>query len=160
MAVAITVSAQAATEISSGTSTALTTASNGDITIDATGSVAIQTSSTAAVTLNSNNFVLNNGYISNTGVDSAVGLAIDTSAGNILSPSTGFLSAGTIDVSGDGSTKRGIIIEGGHTFYGPVTLSSLTATAITGVTATTQAPPLLVKGDYPAATHLVQGPTI
>ena len=158
--VAITVSAQAATEISSGTSTALTTASNGDITIDSAGSVAIQTSSAAAVTLNSNNFVLNNGSISNTGVDSAIGLAIDTSAGNILSPSTGFLSTGTIDVSGDGTAKRGIIIEGGHTFYGPVTLSSLTATAITGATATTQTSSLLVKGDNSAGIDLVQGTTI
>src|SRR5258706_4043380 len=116
---AVIVAAQAATEISSGTSTALTTASNGDITIDSGGSIAIQTSSTAAVTLNSNNFVLNNGYISNTGVDSAIGLAIDTSAGNVLSSGTGFSTTRTIDASGDGSTKRGIITEGGSTFYGP-----------------------------------------
>jgi hypothetical protein len=149
-------SALADTEVSTNTSTPLLTSSSGNIVIDATGGVNITTGGTAAVTLNSNNTVTNNGAISNTGVDNGIGAIIDTTNGNILS-SNGFLSTGSIDVGGNGTSKRGIVIQGGNTFYGPVTLTSLVATTLTGASAVTQSSALIVQGDGSAAFLLVQG---
>ena len=152
--------ARADTTISSSTSTAVTTTDKGSITIDSTGGVGIQTASTPAVLINSNNFVLNNGFISNTGVDSAIGLQIDTTAASLFPPSTGFASTGTIDLGGGGTGKRGIWVTGGHTFYGPITLTSLTTTALTGTSATTQQSSVLVKGDSSTAFLLDAGTSI
>ncbi|HVV29222.1 MAG TPA: autotransporter outer membrane beta-barrel domain-containing protein [Rhizomicrobium sp.] len=147
--------ARADTEITTNTSTALSTSTSGNITIS-TGGVGIQTSGTPAVTINSNNSVLNEGFISNTGVDTGIGVLIDTSSGNLVSPA-GLSSTGTIDLSGGGTGKEGIVISGGNTFYGPITLTSLTTTAIGGATAVTQSSSLLVKGDNSAALLLVEG---
>jgi hypothetical protein len=152
--------AHADTEISTSTGKALDTTTSGNITIDSTGGVGVQTATAPAVTINSNAFLLNNGFISNTGTDSAVGILIDTTNGSILTPSTGFASTGTIDLSGGGSSKKGIWITGGNTFYGPITLTSLTTTAITGAVAATQSSSLILQGDSSAAFYLQQGTTV
>jgi hypothetical protein len=149
---------RADTEISTSTSTALSTSTSGNITIDATGGVGIATASTAAVTLNSNNNVINNGFISNANVDSGIGVSIDTSGGSFLSP--GFASTGTIDLGGNGTSKLGIIIQGGNTYYGPITLTTLTAVSLTGAVAATQQSSLILQGDSSAAILLVQGTKI
>ena len=154
--VAVAPAAHADQEISTSTSTALTTASSGNITIDATGTVNTTTASVPSITLNSNNSVINNGVISNAGTDTGIGVSIDTTNGNLLSPS-GFASTGSIDVGGGGTSKRGIVIQGGNTFYGPVTLTSLTAIALDGTAAATQASSMIVQGDGSAAFLLVQG---
>ncbi|HWX90877.1 MAG TPA: autotransporter outer membrane beta-barrel domain-containing protein [Rhizomicrobium sp.] len=146
---------RADTEISTNTSTALSTSTSGNITIDATGGVGISTASTPAVTLNSANSVINNGFISNNNTTSGIGVSIDTSGGSFLS--SGFASTGTIDLGGSGTSKLGIIIQGGNTFYGPVTLTTLTAVSLTGAVAATQQSSLLVQGDSSAALLLVQG---
>lgn len=152
--------ARADTEVSSATSTALTTSSGGNIVIDATGAVNITTSGTAAVTLNSNNVVTNSGTISNTNVDNGIGVLIDTSGGNIVS-TTGFSSTGSIDVGRNGTQKRGIVIQGGHTFYGPITLTDLIATStLTGASTTAQSSALIVQGDASAAFLIAQGTTV
>ncbi|HEU0096493.1 MAG TPA: hypothetical protein VFQ52_08565, partial [Rhizomicrobium sp.] len=153
--------AHADTEISNSTGTALDTTTSGNITIDSTGGVGVQTATSPAVTINSNAFLLNNGFISNTGTDSAVGILIDTTNGSIQAPSTGFASTGTIDLSGGGSSKKGIWITGGNTFYGPITLTSLTTTDITGaVVGATQSSSLILQGDSSAAFYLQQGTTV
>jgi len=152
--------AKADTEISTDTTTALTTSSSGNITIDQSSSVEIQTASTSAVILNSNNYVINNGTVANTGVDSAIGIQIDTSAGNIVPGASGLASTGSIDVGGNGTGKYGIQITGGHTFYGPVSLSSLTEISTTGSTSTAQTSSIIVQGDSSSAFYLVQGTTI
>ncbi|MDB5734270.1 MAG: hypothetical protein JWN16_907 [Alphaproteobacteria bacterium] len=151
--------ARADTEISTSTSTALSTSTSGNITIDSTGGVGIATAATPAVTINSGNFVLNNGFIANNGVDTGIGLKIDTTAGAVLSPS-GFASTGTIDLGGGGTTKEGIWITGGGTFYGPITLTSLTTTALTGTAAVTQQSSILVKGDNSTAFLLDAGTNV
>ena len=99
--------------------------------------------------------MVNNGGISNTGTDGGIGVLIDTTAGSLLSP--GFASTGTIDVGGNGTNKRGIVIQGGNTFYGPITLTSLAAVSLTGAIAATQQSSLIVQGDGSAAFLLVQG---
>ncbi|HSS12897.1 MAG TPA: hypothetical protein VLL04_03330, partial [Rhizomicrobium sp.] len=143
-AVMAAAAARADTEITTSTSTELNTTSAGTIVIDAGGSISIAKSGVAAVTLNSANTVTNNGALSNAGTDGGVGVLIDTSAGNIVS-TNGFISTGSIDVSGANTTKRGIVIQGGHTFYGPITLTTLTATStLTGQTAATQQSSLIV----------------
>src|SRR5947209_5944646 len=101
-ALAVT-TARADTDITTSTSTPLLTSGSGNITIESGGGVGITQSNVAAVTLNSNNFVLNNGFIANTGVDSAIGVAIDTSLGNLVPPGTGFASTGSIDLGGNGT---------------------------------------------------------
>jgi hypothetical protein len=148
--------ARAQTEISNGTSTPLATATAGDITIDAGGSIGISTASTAAATINSNNFLVNNGSLSNTGVDSAIGAEIDTTNGSIYAPG-GLGSTGIINLSGGGSAKRGIWITGGNTFYGPVTLTSLTGVTSTGAVGVAQSSSLTLQGDSSAAIVLDEG---
>jgi hypothetical protein len=146
---------RADTEISTATSTPLSTSSAGNIVIDATGTVNITTASTAPITIDSASSVTNNGAISNANTDSALGVLIDTSGGNLVS--SGFASTGTIDLGGGGANKLGIVIQGGNTYYGPISLTTLTATSITGVTAATQQSALVVQGDSSAALLLVQG---
>jgi hypothetical protein len=151
------VPALAQTEISTSTSTALSTSSSGNITIDSGGSVGITTASVGAVTINSNNSVINNGAISNANITSGIGVVIDTTAGNLTS-TTGFASTGTIDVGSGGTNKNGIIIQGGNTFYGPITLTTLTATStLTGLTSATQSSALIVQGDDSAGFLLTNG---
>ena len=152
--------ARADTEISTSQSTAVTTSTSGNITIDSGAGISLSTASAAAVTINSSNSVLNNGFIQNANVDSAMGLVIDTSSGNLIPPATGFSSTGSFDLTGNGTTKRGILIEGGNTFYGPITLTSLTATSVTGATGTTQASGMAIKGDDSFGLYLVQGTTV
>jgi hypothetical protein len=154
-AVMTAVAARADTTVTTTTSTELLTSTAGNIVIDATGAVNITKNGIAAVTLNSAHNVTNNGAISNAGTDGGVGVIIDTSAGNILSP-TGFASTGNIDVGGSGTTKRGIIIQGAHTFYAPITLTTLSAVTLTGAVAATQQSALIVQGDGSAAFLLAQ----
>jgi hypothetical protein len=159
-ALAVAPAAHADSEISTSTSVPLSTATSGNIVIDATGGVGITTASTAAVTLNANNTsVTNNGFIANTGTDTGIGVSIDTTGGSILSP-LGFASTGTVDLGGNGTSKLGIVIQGGNTFYGPITLTDLTAVSITGTTAAAQSSAMIVQGDTSAALLLVQGTKI
>jgi hypothetical protein len=151
--------ARADTTISTNTGTALTTATSGNITIT-TGAVGISTSGTPAVTINSNNFLINEGSISNAGVDTGIGVSIDTTNGSLFPSSSGFASSGTVDLGGSGTSKIGILITGGHTFYGPITMTSLATTAIGGATAVTQSSSILIKGDNSAALLLQEGSSV
>ncbi len=161
LAVALAAGARADTEVSTATSTALTTSTSGNITIDATGSVGIQTSGTPAITVNSNNSVANNGTISNANVDTGIGVSIDTSGGNINPGTGGLSSTGTINLGGNGTGKLGIVVQGGNTYYGPITLTTLTAlNTLTGATTAAQTSSLIVQGDSSAAFELVAGTKI
>lgn len=148
-------SVHADTTITTSTSKALVTSSDGTIVIDAAGGVGISAAG-AAVTINSNNGVTNNGFIANTGTNDSTGVQIDTSNGNISPGTTGFFSTGTIDLGGGGTNKRGIYITGGKTYYGPITLSSLTGLTTSGQTVSTQSSSLIMKGDNSAAFFLAQ----
>src|SRR4051812_13463095 len=150
-------SARADTTITTATSTPLATSSSGNIGIENNGSIGISKSSVAAVTIDSNNSVINNGSISNTNTDGAIGVLIDTTAGNLFPPVSGFASTGSIDLGGSGTNKRGIIIQGGHTYYGAITLTNLTAVSVTGAAATAQSSALIVQGDGSAAFLLDAG---
>ena len=164
--------AHADTEISTVLSTAQNTTTDGNITIDASGSttssgatstgggVVISTASAAAVILNSNNYVINSGTISNNGVADGIAAEIDTSAGNIDSPVDGFANTGQISAIGAGTGKIAFLISGGHTFFGPLNFTTITATALTGATEVTQASTLSVKGDGSSVFYLVQGTTV
>ena len=161
LAAALAAAARADTEISTATSTALTTSTSGNITIDANGSVGIQQSSTAAITINSNNSLTNNGNITNANVNSGIGISIDTSGGNINPGTAGLSSTGSINLGANGTGKFGIVIQGGNTFYGPVTLTTLTALdTLTGATTAAQASAVVIQGDDSAAFELVQGTKI
>jgi hypothetical protein len=164
--------ARADTEISNSTGTALNTASSGNIVIDTSGSVGAK-GTTATVLLNSNNFVYNAGSISNDDTASAIGLEVDTSAGNIVSQSAtsstttattsaGLANLGTIDLTGTGTGKAAILITGGNTFFGPVTLSSVATLVTTGNTTQTVlgGSTVSVQGDSSSAFYLVQGTKI
>ncbi|MEO8302411.1 MAG: hypothetical protein ABI608_11480, partial [Rhizomicrobium sp.] len=155
-AVMTVAAARADTEITTSTSTELLTSGSGNIVIASGGSVNITKNGVGAVTLNSSNSVTNNGGISNAGTDGGVAVIIDTSVGN-LTTTGGFASTGTIDVGGNGANKRGIVIQGGNTFYGPITLTNLTAVTLTGATGTAQSSAMIVQGDASAAFLLLQG---
>lgn len=150
-------SARADTDITTNTSAALATSSAGNITIENTGGIGISTASSPVVTINSNNSVINNGFISNTNADGGLGVLIDTTNGNLFPPATGLASTGSIDLGGSGTNKRGITVSGGNTYYGAITLTNLTAVAVTGATATAQSSSLIVQGDGSAAFLLTQG---
>jgi hypothetical protein len=149
--------ARADTEVSTSTSAALLTSTSGNITIDSGGSVGISTASAPAITIDSANSVTNNGAISNTNADGGLGVLIDTTNGNLFPPAASFASTGSIDLGGSGTNKRGIVIQGGNTYYGPITLTTLTAVSVTGATAATQQSSLIVQGDGSAAFLLTQG---
>ena len=153
---AATASAHADTTITTSTSTALVTSSSGNIIIDATGGVGVSAAG-PAVNINSANTVTNNGFIANTGTNDSTGIQIDTTNGNIFPGATGLLSTGTIDLGGSGSGKKGIFITGGKTYYGPITLTSLTGLSTTGQAIATQQSSLILKGDNSAAFYLAQG---
>ncbi len=153
-AVMTVAAANADTNITTQTSTELVTSSAGNIVIDATGAVNITKNNIAAITINSSNVVSNNGAISNTGTSGALGVVIDTTNGNLVSS---FTSTGNIDLGGTGTDKRGIVIQGGKTFYGPINLTVLNALTLTGQTVPTQQSALIIQGDTSAAFLLAQG---
>jgi hypothetical protein len=159
--------ARADTEVSTGTGTALSTSSSGNIIIDATGSVGIKTTAIAPITINSSNSVINNGVLSNANTDSAIGVLIDTTSGSLIPPAAGFTNTGSLDLSGSGTGKSGLVITGGNTYYGTINLTSLTASTVTSIAAITNTAStvaststLAVKGDSSVGLYLVQGTTI
>jgi hypothetical protein len=164
--------ARADTQISSNEKSAQNTASGGNIVIESGGGVEIGAGS-AAVTLNSNNFVYNAGAISNSDTSGAIGMEIDTSAGNIVSQtatsstttpttSAGLLNIGSLDLSGKGTGKAGVVITGGNTFFGPVTFATVPTLVTTGNTTQTVlgGSTVTVQGDSSSAFYLVQGTKI
>ncbi len=146
---------RADTTITSTGKTAINTTTDGNITISS-GGVGIKATG-AAVTINSNNFLINQGSISNSNTSSAMGVAINTSGGNIVS-STGFLNQGGINLTGTGNGKSALVIEGGNTFFAPITFQSVTTTV--GSSASLAGSSLSVVGDNSNVITLFQGTTI
>lgn len=147
---------RADTTITGTQKSAINTTTDGNITIQ-TGGVQIKAAS-PAVTVNSNNFLLNEGTISNDNTSNAVGIAVDTSAGNIVN-STGIANVGAISLTGNGTGKSALLIEGGNTFFAPITFSSVTTTAgstVTGVSGSS----VSVVGDGSNILTLIQGTTV
>ncbi len=97
------------TDITKQVTTPQTTSQDGNITIESDGSIVITTSppTGAAVTINSDNALVNNqGTISYKGVTNATGIQLTTGY-------TGeFESTGVVDLTGTGTTKTGILIQG------------------------------------------------
>ncbi len=153
------VPARAQTTISSETHTVLATSSSGDISIDSGGSINTKVAS-PLVTLNSNNVVFNQGSLINDGTTGASAAQIDTTAGDIVPGATGFASNGLLSLQGQGTSKIGILVSGGHTFYGPITLSPGGSTSIGGSIVTTPASTLSLKGDGSSALYIVQGTSV
>jgi hypothetical protein len=157
LAAPLTLAARADTTLTDNTKTALDTTTAGDITIQAGGGVEIKASS-PAVTIDTNNFLVNEGGISNENTSSAIGVEVNTSSGNIVN-STGILNLGAISLSGPGAGKAAIIVEGGNTFFAPITLETVTTTAGSAATTVTGSS-VQVEGDESNAFTLVQGTTI
>jgi hypothetical protein len=156
-------SAHADSDISGTEKNPVNTASGGNITIEASGGVNVK-STTPAVTINSNNWVSNLGTISNVDTAGAIGVAIDTTAGDIVAPAgTGFSNLGTINMQGSATAKTGILIGGGHTYFGSLGMTTLLASTTTGSTATTSAinsAQILMNGDGNTGLYLMQGTTV
>lgn len=157
LAAALTSPARADTTITNSTKTALTTSSAGNITIQAGGGISIKAAS-PAVTINSNNFLQNEGGISNDNTSNGVGVEVNTSGGNIVS-STGLLNVGGISLSGPGAGKSAILIEGGNTYFAPITLETVVTTAGSAATSVTGSS-IQVVGDQSNVFTLLQGTTI
>lgn len=109
---------------------------HGDITISDGGSVEIPSSSTAAtvpaITLDSNNSVTiaSGAKVVFKDTDNAIGVQID--AGN-----TGeFASSGLIDLTGKGTAKTGILLDGKGTFTGDINLIAGSALSVQGDSST------------------------
>jgi hypothetical protein len=123
--------ASAATTISASKDTAQDTTTDGDITIDANGAISIKAAK-AAVTINSNNFVNNAGTIANTDTSDAVGVQITTNATTPLLSPSGFVNSGSLELTGDGTSKVGIWVTGGGSFVGPIDLASSSVMQVSG----------------------------
>lgn len=149
--------ARADTTITGTRKSAQNTSTDGNITINAGGGVQIKAQG-AAVTINSNNFLSSQGSISNTNTAGAVGVEVDTSAGNIVN-SSGILNVGSIDLTGKGTGKSALYFSGGNTFFGPVSLATVTTTAGSTITSVSGSS-VAVKGDNSNILTLVQGTTI
>jgi hypothetical protein len=101
-------SALADTDITKQVTTPINTATDGNITIESDGSVVVTTNppTVAAVTINSNDIVNNEGMISYKGITDAIGVELVTGH-------TGeYETTGTIDMTGSGTGKTGILISG------------------------------------------------
>ena len=154
LAAPLTISvAHAATTITDTRKEAIDTKTLGDITISS-GGVDIKAAK-AAVLVNSNNFLLNQGTISNQNTAGAIGIAVDTSGGDIVN-SSGVTNLGSINLTGDGTGKSALLISGGHTLYAPITFNNIIST--TG--ATVAGSSVSVVGDTSNIFTLVQGTTI
>jgi hypothetical protein len=145
--------ARAATTITDTRKDAINTTTLGDITIS-TGGVDIKAAS-PAVTINSNNFLLNQGSISNQNTAGAIGILVDTTAGDIVN-SSGITNLGSINLTGDGTGKSAMVIQGGHTFFAPITFSNV----VSVVGSTVAGSSVSVLGDSSNIFTLVQGTTI
>lgn len=121
--------ALAATTITAVGTAPIDTKTDGDITINSGGGVKIQKGS-AAVTVNSNNFLNNGGLVSNTNTASAKGILIDASGGALVD-ATGVTNSGTIDLTGQGTTKTAVELSGGS-FTGPIILTSSSVIRVAG----------------------------
>jgi Autotransporter beta-domain len=149
--------AHADTDVTGTRKTSLDTKTDGNITIEAGGGVQIKAIGNA-VTIDSNNSLSNQGFISNTDTAGAVGINIDTSGGNLVN-STGVLNLGSIDLTGKGTGKSALFISGSNTFFGPITFATVTSTAggaVTGVSGSS----VTVTGDSSNIVTLVQGTTV
>jgi hypothetical protein len=145
------------TDITTGVTVPVDTAhaangSPGDIKLDTAGSITVsksgtQTTPQPAVTINSNNSFdqIAGTTISNKDTDQAAGILVDLTTQNLDATNTncpgchtveGIVTAGTIDLSGTGTTKRGLWLEGPttgdpFTFTGNIEMIGSTMT-ITG----------------------------
>ncbi|MES2254147.1 MAG: autotransporter outer membrane beta-barrel domain-containing protein [Pseudomonadota bacterium] len=145
--------ARAATTITDTRKDAINTTTLGDITIT-TGGVDIKAAS-PAVTINSNNFLLNQGSISNQNTAGSIGILVDTTAGDIVN-SSGVTNLGSINLTGDGTGKSAMVIQGGHTFFAPITFNNI----VSVVGSTVAGSSVSVLGDSSNIFTLVQGTTI
>jgi hypothetical protein len=108
------------------TATANTDGTPADIKIDTGGGITVTTGG-PAVTINSNNsfYQISGTTISNKGTDSAVGILVDLTTQNLDATNDlvacptgdchvveGIVESGTIDLSGSGTTKRAIWLQG------------------------------------------------
>ncbi len=157
LAAPLMLAARADTTLTNNTKTALDTTTAGNITIQAGGGVEIKAASPAVI-IDSNNFLLNQGSISNLNTSNAIGVEVNTSSGNIVSPQ-GILNLGAISLSGPGAGKSALLIEGGNTFFAPITLETVTTTAGSAATTVTGSS-VQVEGDQSNIITLVQGTTV
>ena len=91
---------------------------DGNITIAAGGGVQIKAIGNA-VTIDSNNNLSNQGFISNTDTAGAIGIGVDTSGGDIVNGSGIKYRLGRLDRQGDRKIRA--LYQRQQHFYGPVT---------------------------------------
>jgi len=147
------------TNISTQVKTPQTTGQDGNITIETDGSIEITTTppTGAAVTINSDNALVNNeGTISYKGVTNATGIQLTTGY-------TGeFESSSVVDLTGTGTAKTGILIQGiasdinSGTFTGLVPSGATSPVAIDLETGST----MKVQGDSSFGIKQVSGTNI
>lgn len=154
----LTVQALADTDIKTKLTTPINTQKDGNITIESDGSVVITTSppTVAAVTIDSDATVTNSGTISYKGVTDATGVELVTNH-------TGeYSGAGSIDLTGTGDSKTGLIVSGpvgnlnSGTFTGVIPNGGTTPIAIDLLTGST----LSVQGDNSVAIKQLSGTNI
>ena len=132
---ALPMAALADVTVSTATTTALTTTASGNITIEAAGTIAVRNTG-AALTLDSKNFITNNGLISNLNNTGSIGIQIDLTNHDVRAQSGGLISTNTITVAGEGTNKVGVLVVGGGTFFGNISVNNATGVAQNGAGAT------------------------
>jgi hypothetical protein len=140
--------------INSATTTGLATTASGNITIENTGSIALKNNG-AVLSLDSNNFINNSGLISNLNNSGSIGIQIDTTDHNVIAASPGLVSTNAITISGEGTNKVGVLVTGGRTYFGNITLTNSTGVTLNGAGAT-----IVVQGDGSSAFRLSNGTKI
>ncbi|MDE2265995.1 MAG: autotransporter domain-containing protein [Alphaproteobacteria bacterium] len=158
------------TDVTKSTSTALTTGSlptsapgtgsAGNVTIESGGAVNVNVAGTytsgtstlnaGAITVNSDSFVWNKGAIANSSSSTPTGILVDMttnpnplSQGTTVNPNSygiDFANAATLNLTGSGTTKRGIWLSNAadttalnsYTYTGPITLENGSSMTING----------------------------
>jgi hypothetical protein len=162
LAVGLIGAARADTDLTTA-SGPLSTSTAGNIIIEASGSVSVASTGGAAITLNSGNAIFNDGgTINASGLSSAYGIHIDTSGGNIVS-ALGVVNEGNIDLTGAGTAKVALLVDGGNIYYGSINLESVptTSASANGTVVTVNSGSAIgVQGDISNVLDLVQGTTM
>jgi Autotransporter beta-domain len=122
------------TEITASTNASQKTSTTGDLTIDAGANLTFKSATVPTVTIDSSNFVLNNGTIDGSGQATQTAVLIDTTAANLGTGAAPirFENAGAINLGGDGTGKTALHLTGAHTFFGNILFDATSVVTISG----------------------------
>jgi hypothetical protein len=139
------------------------TSTDGDITINSGSSITFKSDTVPMITIDSNNTVNNGGVLQGSGTTGETILLIDTTAaavGTTAHPA-GFTNNGTIDLTGTGTQKTVLLLQGVNPFTGNVIFDTGSIVNVVGDSSTgvVTAAGTIMNGDMVLGGTFAMGPT-